>query len=309
MEMTKIEKVIKDNSKELNVNHKDAIRLRIPKTYKLFIGGKFPRTESGRYFKVTNKNGKMVANICQASRKDFREAVSAARKSWKNWSGQNAFTRGQIIYRIGEMLDGRRSQFIEELIVQGYSSKKADAEVDLALDRIIYYAGWADKYQQIFSSVNPVSSSHFNFSVCESTGVIAAIAPEDYGLTGMVSTIIPLLAGGNTVVVLAPEKASMAGITLGEVINTSDVPSGVVNILTGNVKELVTHFATHMDVNAIFYGGNDPRIISKIQKGATSNLKRVLIYPKTEWEDAESQDPYFIMDTQEIKTIWHPVGF
>jgi acyl-CoA reductase-like NAD-dependent aldehyde dehydrogenase len=302
-------KAVKINNTEQNKKSKPEGRIAIPKTYKLFIGGKFPRTESGRYFKIQTKKGIMAANICLASRKDFKGAVISARKSLKNWSGLYAYTRGLIIYRIAEILEGRRSQFIEEMVIQGYSLQKAKLEVDMALDRIIYYAGWADKYQQIFSSVNPVSSSHFNFSVCEPTGVIAAIAPENFGFVGLVSTIIPLIAGGNTVIVLAPEKASMSSITLGEIINTSDVPAGVVNILTGKVKELMTHFATHMDVNAIFYGGNDTGIISEIQKGATSNLKRVLTYPHINWEDPKSQDPYYIMDAQEIKTIWHPVGF
>jgi len=306
--MSKVKKVIKNDFKEVNDSRVKATRLGIPKTYKLYIGGKFPRTESGRYSQIKSKSGKIVANVCQASRKDFRDTVSAARLSWQSWSSQSPYTRGQIVYRIGEILDGRRSQFIEELITQGYSAKRAELEVTLALDRIIHYAGWADKYQQIFSAVNPVSSSHFSFSVCEPTGVIAAVAPESSGLLGLVSTIIPAIVGGNTVIALAPEKTSMTGVTLGEVINTSDVPPGVVNILTGSVKELVTHFATHMDVNAIFYGGNDQNIIKDIQSCATSNLKRVLVYPNTIWEDKESEGPYYILDAQEIKTTWHPIG-
>jgi len=294
----------------LPANGKTSIktRLNILKTYKIYIGGKFPRTESGRYYKIKDQEGVQLANVCRSSRKDFRNAVVAARKAFPGWSGKSAFNRGQIIYRIAEILEGRSSQFEHEIIQQGTTPRQAKKELALSIDRLIYYAGWADKYQQIFSCVNPVSSSHFNFSLCESTGVVAVIAPEDQSLLGLISTFVPVITGGNTCVVLASGTKPLCSITLAEVLNSSDVPGGVVNILTGYESELHSWFSSHMDVNAILYGNREPKIIKSIQENATKNLKRVVNYGTTDWEKEESQNPYRILDFQEIKTTWHPIG-
>ena len=217
-------------------------RLDIQKTYKLYINGKFPRTESGRYFPVNDKDENLSANICRASRKDFRDAVKAARNAVDGWCARTAYNRGQILYRIAEALEGRKQQFIQELMTFGMSRKKATNEVKTTLDRLVYYAGWTDKYQALFSSVNPVSSPHYNFSVPDYQGVIALIASADHPLLGLVSLIAPALAGGNTVVCLASEKWPPSAISFGEVLHASDVPSGVVNILTGFESELAEHF-------------------------------------------------------------------
>lgn len=281
-------------------------RLEVLKTYKIYIGGKFPRTESGRFYSPKNSKGETLGNICLSSRKDFRNAVVAARAAFGGWSNRAAFNRSQILYRIAEMLEGRRAQFISEIILQGSSSKQAEKEVDRAIDRLIYYAGWCDKYQQLFSSVNPVASSHFNFSVCEPMGVVAIMAEEESSLIGLVSVITPVIAGGNTCVVLASENKPLCAVTFAEVLNSSDVPGGVVNILTGNADELVQHFSTHMDVNAFVFGRKDKDTLRSIQQNSTSNLKRV-IEKTSEWSSEDAQGPYHIMDTQEIKTTWHPI--
>jgi acyl-CoA reductase-like NAD-dependent aldehyde dehydrogenase len=278
----------------------------IQKTYKIFIGGAFPRTESGRYYPLLNKKGETLANICLSSRKDFRNAVVAARKAFEGWSGKTAMNRGQILYRIAEMLEGRKEQFIAELIIQGASKVNAETEVRKSIDRCVYYCGWADKYQQIFSAVNPVSSSHFNFSVLEPTGVVAIIAEEQTSLLGLVSTILPCIVGGNTCVVLASQNKPLCAITLAEVLATSDLPGGVVNIITGKVTELYTHFSSHMDVNAIVYCNSDANTFKTIQENASINVKRVLQWNK-KWQDAENENPYLIADLQEVKTTWHPI--
>ena len=281
-------------------------RLDIQKTYKLYIGGKFPRTESGRYFPLKDKKEKVIANMCLASRKDFRNAVVSARKSQSSWAGTSALNKGQILYRIAEMLEGRKDQFIKEIQSQGSTKKKAAEEVEASIDRLVYYAGWSDKYQQIFSSVNPVSSAHFNFSACEPMGVISVIAPEDHGLLGLVSVVAPALVGGNTTVVLASGSLPLCSISFAEVLHSSDVPAGVVNILTGNKEELMSHMASHMDVNAIIYCGKTETEIKQISKLASNNIKRTIFYKKTDWFNDNNQSPYFIEKTQEIKTTWHP---
>ena len=283
-------------------------RLEVLKTYKIYIGGQFPRTESGRYYSPKNKNGQSLANVCLSSRKDFRDAVVAARNAIGGWSSRAAFNRSQILYRIAEMLEGRRAQFVDELIKQGSSAKDAEQEINLSIDRLIYYAGWCDKYQQVFSSVNPVASSHFNFSVPEPTGVVAIIAPQNSSLIGLVSVIAPVIAGGNTCVVLASEDKPLCAVTFAEVINSSDVPGGVVNILTGKPSELIKYFADHMDVNAIVYCEKEEVNKKIIQEKSSLNVKRVLFYNNENWKDEDkSQSPYFIIDTQEIKTTWHPI--
>jgi acyl-CoA reductase-like NAD-dependent aldehyde dehydrogenase len=281
-------------------------RIDIQKTYKLYIGGKFPRTESGRYFALHDKKGKLVANMCLASRKDFRNAVVIARKAQSAWACTTAMNKGQILYRIAEMLEGRKEQFIKELEIQGSNHKNARDEVDASIDRLVYYAGWSDKYQQIFSAVNPVSSAHFNFSAPEPVGVVAIIAPEEQGLLGLVSAIAPVVVGGNTAVVLASKSLPLSAISFAEVLNSSDVPSGVVNILTGEKEELIPHMASHMDVNTIVYCGNDEDDIKQIGELASNNIKRVILYKKKDWRGDYGQSPYFIEKTLEIKTTWHP---
>ena len=278
-------------------------RTEILKTYKIFIGGQFPRTESGRYYQPAE----LKANICLSSKKDFRNAAVAARNAFAGWSGKLAFNRSQILYRIAEMLEGRKAQFVDELIQQGITKKQADQEVVLSIDRLVYYAGWCDKYMQVFSSVNPVASSHFNFSVPEATGVVSVIAPEETSLLGLVSVIAPIIAGGNTCVVLASETKPLCAVTLAEVINTSDVPGRVVNILTGNTKELLQHFSSHMDVNAIVYCRNNKDEIKLLSENASLNVKRVFIYNNKDWSKSENENPYLILDTQELKTTWHPI--
>jgi len=282
-------------------------RLEVLKTYKIYIGGQFPRTESGRYYIATNNKGEQLANVCLSSRKDFRDAVVSARNAFKGWSARAAFNRGQILYRIAEMFEGRKAQFIEELVKQDASKAQAQKEVTLSIDRLIYYAGWCDKYQQIFGTVNPVASSHFNFSVPESTGVVAAIASQESSLIGLVSSIAPIIAGGNTCVILASETKPLCAVSFAEVMNSSDVPGGVVNILTGKPSELFSQFASHMDVNAIVYCGNDELIQKEIQQKAAGNVKRVLIYQDVNWLSEKVQTPYYILDLQEIKTTWHPI--
>jgi len=284
-------------------------RIEVMKTYKLFIDGKFPRTESGRYTVLKDNAGHSLANVCRASRKDFREAVVAARKAQAGWAAKSAFLKGQILYRIAEVLEGRKAQFADELVQMDTPQRVAEAEVRLAIDRLVYYAGWSDKYMQVFSSVNPVESPHFNFSMPEPTGVVSVLAPQETGLAGLISTIAPAIVGGNTVVVLASEKFPLSAITFGEVLHSSDVPGGVVNILTGNHVELLAHFSNHMDVNACIYCGDDAEQIKTVQVNAALNVKRAVIYPKNDWFESGSQSPYRIMDLQEIKTTWHPVGF
>ena len=281
-------------------------RLNIQKTYKLYINGKFPRTESGRYFPVHDGDGKLVANVCRASRKDFREAVKAARNATSSWSSRTAYKRGQILYRTAEILEGRKERFLEELVTMGMKRKNAEKEVETSLDRLVYYAGWTDKYQQIFSSVNPVSSSHYNFSVPEYQGIIAIIAPEKNPLLGLVSLISPAIASGNTVVCLGSQKSPLSSISFAEVLHASDVPAGVVNILTGFSSELSGHFSSHMDVNGIVCCQDHADLIKSIQENAAENVKRVHYYNETNWMDLQS--PYFILDHTEIKTTWHPVG-
>mgnify|MGYP000601165416 FL=1 len=275
--------------------------MEILKTYKIYIGGSFPRTESGRYYPIQDKKGNILANVCLSSRKDVRNAVVAARKAFGGWAEKTAFNRGQILYRIAEMLDGRKAQFIEELIKQGASKANAEKEVEQAVDCLVYYAGWADKYQQIGSSVNPVSSSHFNFSALEPMGVIGIIAPQQTSLIGLVKVIAPIICGGNTVIVAASETLPLCAVTFAEVIHSSDVPGGVVNILTGKVAELAPAMAAHMDVNALVTESlgelNKPLALACVE-----NLKRHITY-----SNSTDQGLQRITDLQEVKTTWHPI--
>lgn len=281
-------------------------RIDVLKTYKIYIGGKFPRSESGRTFLFKNKAGKAIANVCHCSRKDFRDAVVAARGAFGGWYGRAAFNRGQVLYRIAEMLESRKSQFVEELTLAGLTQAAAKNEVEAAIDRIIYYAGWCDKFQQLFGSVNPVASSHFNFSVPEATGVVSVFCGNNMGLLNLVSMVMPVIAGGNTCIVQAPGSNPLCAVTFAEVLNSSDVPGGVINILTGPKAEIMDHAFTHLDVNALACEGFTPAEKKQADEKSTSNLKRVLYYD-ADWFTEASQDPYMIMDFQEIKTTWHPI--
>ena len=282
-----------------------AERINVLKTYKIFIGGKFPRTESGRFYQLNNRS-KAIANVCLSSRKDLRNAVVAARGAFEKWSGSTAYNRSQILYRMAEMMEGRKDQFISELVLQGVDRKKATVEVDLTIDRVIYFAGWADKINQVFGSVNPVATSHFNFSLMEPMGVVGLVAPENSGLLGLVSSLCPILVSGNCAVVLASEKLPLCSITLAEVLVTSDVPEGVVNILTGKKEEIMVHLAKHMDVNAIYLTDNLEHKKS-VQEEAIQNLKRVVVGKQKSWDDLTVENPYIITNFMETKTTWHPV--
>ncbi|MEI6083125.1 MAG: aldehyde dehydrogenase family protein [Verrucomicrobiota bacterium] len=277
-------------------------RVPVQKTYKLYIGGEFPRSESGRTFDFLDAKGRHIANVSQASRKDFRNAVVVARTAQKAWAGKSAYNRGQILYRLGEMVEGRRDQFVAELRQQGSSAADARREVDDTIDCLIHYAGWSDKYQPLFSTVNPVASPHFSFSVPEPTGVVALIAPDDSALLGLVSYLCPIIVGGNTVITLTSEKKPLSAITFAEVVATSDVPAGVVNILTGYRSELLSQIAGHMDVNAVAYGGDNLEERKIIQSQASLNVKRVI------FAESSAESPYAILATQETKTTWHPIG-
>jgi len=289
------------NGHSANGSTKKSERIPVMKTYKIFIGGKFPRTESGRYYQPKGADGKPLANVCRSSRKDVRDAVVASRGAVGGWAGRSAFNRSQILYRIGEMLEGRSVQFVHELVLHGATQKQAEAEVAAAIDLWIHYAGWCDKYQALFSSVNPTNSSHFNFSVYEPTGVVGIMSGGSNGLLELVSLIAPVITGGNTCVVVASEKHPLPAVTFTEVLATSDLPSGVVNLMTGFRSELLKPLVAHMDVNAVVVGDASKEERTMLETEATCNLKRV-VYPKS---DAGS--PYAILDTQEVKTTWHPI--
>jgi acyl-CoA reductase-like NAD-dependent aldehyde dehydrogenase len=282
-------------------------RLEVLKTYKIYLAGAFPRTESGRYYPIYNTKKKIIANMCLSSRKDFRNAVVAARGAVNGWAGRAAFNRSQILYRIAEMLEGRKTQFIEELIQLGHTKAAAQKELTQTVDLWIHYAGWCDKYQAMHASVNPVASSHFNFSIPEATGIVSVIAPEESALYGLSACIAPIIAGGNVCVVLASEKKATCAISFAEVLQTSDLPNAVVNILTGNEKELASHFSSHMDVNAIVYGRNNKENKKIIKENCATNLKR-FVERKSKWiGETNDYSPYHILDLQEIKTTWHPI--
>lgn len=283
-------------------------RLNVLKTCKLYIGGKFSRSESEHFFQVLDKKQKPLANLCRASRKDLRNAIQAARKVQSGWAGRSAYNRGQILYRMAEMMEGRRDQFMAELERTVSSKRRAENEVDLAIDRLVHYAGWTDKYSALFSTVNPVASPHFNFSIPEPTGVVGIVAPDEYPLAALVSLIAPVIAGGNTCVVLASEKYGSVACTLAEIIHSSDAPGGVVNMLTGFRSDLVPHLAGHMDVNAVLCAADDTDQKKVIQEKAHLNVKRVHFYDGTDWMKDDAQSPYYIIDFQEFKTTWHPVG-
>ena len=284
-------------------------RLDIKKTYKLFIGGKFPRSESGRYLPAHSASGGHLDNFAQASRKDFRDAVVAARAASGGWGKASAYNRGQILYRAAEMLQNRAGELVNEIgRSTDVSAAKAKREVTLAIDRLVHFAGWTDKYSQLFSSVNPVASAHFNFTTPEPTGVVVVLAPAEPALLALVSLVAPVILSGNTAIVIASEKFPLPAATFAEILATSDLPGGVVNILTGKRAELVPHIATHLDVNAIVDGAGDAEISAQLQAGVATNLKRYSNHSAADWFSAKVEDPYWILDTIEFKTAWHPIG-
>ncbi len=285
-------------------------RIDIRKTYKLYIGGKFVRGESGRSQAALSSKNQPIDNFCPASRKDFREAVVAAR-GVKDWSKASAYLRGQVLYRAAEMLENRRAELAAELTRStGATATKAEAEVNASIDRLVYFAGWTDKYQQVFGSVNPVASSHFNFTSTEPTGVVVALAPDEPSLLALVSLVAPVILSGNAAVVLASERYPLPALTFAEILATSDLPGGVVNILSGSRAELASHFASHMDVNAIIDGSGDDDTATVLRAGSAINLKRYARRALTEkeWSSEKAEDPYWIMDSTEFKTAWHPIG-
>ncbi|MGA2243476.1 MAG: aldehyde dehydrogenase family protein [Verrucomicrobiota bacterium] len=286
-------------------------RLPVKKTYKLYLGGKFPRSESGRYLPARSAQGAMLDNFAHASRKDFRDAVAAARAAVPGWGKATAYNRGQILYRAAEMLQNRASELVNEIARStNVSSARAKREVAAAIDRLVYFAGWTDKYQQVFGTVNPVASPHFNFTTPEPTGVVVVLAPDEPPLLALVSLLAPVVLSGNAAVVLASEKFPLPAATFAEILATSDLPGGVVNILTGKRAELVPHIVSHMDVNAVVDGVGDPDLGAKLQAGTALNLKRYSRHALSaaDWSGAKAEDPYWILDTVELKTAWHPIG-
>ncbi|CAM5428449.1 aldehyde dehydrogenase family protein [Streptomyces abikoensis] len=282
-------------------------RLSVFKTYKLFVGGKFPRSESGRVYEVTDSKGNWLANAPLSSRKDARDAVVAARKAVGGWSGATAYNRGQVLYRVAEMLEGRRDQFVAEVAeAEGLSKAKAAAQVDAAIDRWVWYAGWTDKIGQITGATNPVAGPFFNVSSTEPTGVVAVLAPQGSSFLGLVSVIAPAIATGNTVVVVASEKAPLPALSLGEVLATSDVPGGVVNILSGRTAEIAPSLAAHQDVNAIDLAGADTELAKELEVAAADNLKRVLRPQPVDWAAAPGTERMTAF--LETRTVWHPTG-
>jgi acyl-CoA reductase-like NAD-dependent aldehyde dehydrogenase len=279
-------------------------RLAVKKTYKLYIGGKFPRSESGRSYPAMGADGEVLARVSRASRKDLRDAVRVARGAVEGWAGRSGYNRGQILYRIAETLEDRAGTFVSQLMDVGASKRKAESEVAASVDRLVWYAGWADKFTQIYGNLNPVAGPFFNISAPEPTGVVGLVAPEEPPLEGLVSRLAPVLVTGNTAVVLASQKYPMPAITLTEVLDTSDVPGGVVNVLTGHKDELIPVLADHMDVNAIDAGGAGEYQVVRIQQGAVHNVKRVVLPSR----DGPAQSPYRIAAFTETKTVWHPKG-
>jgi acyl-CoA reductase-like NAD-dependent aldehyde dehydrogenase len=284
-------------------------RLAVRKTYKLYVGGAFPRSESGRTYEVTAADGRFLANAALASRKDARDAVVAARKAFAGWSGATAYNRGQVLYRVAEMLEGRRAQFVAEVAdAEDFSPAVAGAAVDAAIDRWVWYAGWSDKIAHVRGSSNPVAGPYFDFSVPEATGVVAVVAPAS-SLLGLVSVVAPVIVSGNTAVVVAAERAPLPAITLAEVLTTSDLPGGVVNLLTGRVAEIAPWLASHMDVNALdLTGVDDADLATDLERAAADNLKRVVRPPGTDPDWTADPGLDRLSAFLETKTVWHPVG-
>lgn len=278
-------------------------RLEVRKTYKLFIGGAFPRSESGRTYEIHASDGTFVANPCLASRKDLRECVLAARSAQVSWASATAYNRGQVLYRIAEMLEGRSDQFASEIsLLDGISLNEALKEVHVAIDRWVWYAGWSDKLGSIAGATNPVSGPFYNFTIPEAIGVVGAFAPESKSLIGLVDAIAPVIVSGNTVIALASTRSPLPAITFAEVLATSDLPNGVCNILTGKKEELAPWFASHMDIDALDVSGiDDPSLVADIKVAGAQNLKRIHAF-------STHKSPERILAFMESKTIWHPIG-
>jgi acyl-CoA reductase-like NAD-dependent aldehyde dehydrogenase len=285
--------------------------LEVLKTYKLYIGGAFVRSESGRYLSAQSPTHEHLDNYSHASRKDLRDAVVAARGAFDGWAKRTAYLRGQILYRAAEMLQNRAAELADEIIRStGARAPKARAEVNAAIDRLVYFAGWTDKFAQVFGAVNPVASPHFNFTTPEPTGVVAILAPDVPALVALVSLIAPVILTGNSCVVIASEKHPLTALTFAEILATSDLPGGVVNLLTGKRAELAPHLATHMDINAIVDAAGDAAVAPVLQAGTAKNLKRysASTLKPADWFTGKAEDPYKILDTIEFKTAWHPIG-
>lgn len=282
-------------------------RLAVRKTYKLYIGGAFPRSESGRSYVVSSARGEFLANAAMASRKDARDAVVAARRAFAGWSAATAYNRGQVLYRVAELMEGRRAEFVAGVrAADGLSAARAEALVDAAIDRWVWYAGWSDKVAQIHGAVNPVAGPYWDVSSPEPTGVVAVLAPGDAPLLGLVSVIAPAIVTGNTVVVVASERAPLPAVTLSEVLATSDVPGGVVNVLTGRLAEIAPWLASHMDVNAIDVSGAPDSLAVELAVAAADNLKRVVRMADSDWMATPGLER--LVAYLETKTVWHPVG-
>lgn len=284
-------------------------RIEVRKTHKLFIGGAFPRSESGRTYEVTDNQGTFIANVAQASRKDGRDAVLAARAAFAKWSTATAYNRGQVLYRIAEVMEGRRDQFIAEIEQgEGVSTKKATQQLDAAIDRWVWYAGWADKYAQVIGNTNPVAGPYFNFSIPQPTGVVAAVAPQDHSLLGLTSVIAPIITTGNACIVMPSPVHPIPAIILAECLATSDVPGGVVNILTGAPAEVMPWLAEHADVNALDLTGIvDESVAVDLERQAAGSVKRVRgPKPDADWHANPTLSR--IRSFTEIKTVWHPLG-
>jgi acyl-CoA reductase-like NAD-dependent aldehyde dehydrogenase len=279
-------------------------RLDVRKTYKLYINGEFPRSESGRTYPAVDSKGEVLARVALASRKDLREAVRAARTAQTKWAERSGYNRGQILYRIAEMMEDRRATFEEQLEDGGVTAGRARTEVSNSVDRMVWYAGWADKFSQVYGNLNPVAGPFFNISAPEPTGVVGVIAPREPSLLGLVSRLAPVIVSGNTAVVLASEPQPMPAITFAEVLESSDVPAGVVNILTGSQSELAPWLSDHMDVNAIDLAGADDQLRVRIEQGAVHNVKRLIGLDGV----LDGQSPYLIAAFTETKTVWHPKG-
>jgi acyl-CoA reductase-like NAD-dependent aldehyde dehydrogenase len=281
-------------------------RVDVRRTAKLFIGGEFPRSESGRSYEVHSHEGTLLAWAARASRKDLRDAVKAARSAFPGWSGKTAYNRGQVLYRVAELMEGRRAQFEQELADAGASDPARG--VAAAIDRWVWYAGWADKIGQVMGGTNQVAGPYFNFTIPEPTGVVGIVAPQDRSLLGLVSRLAPAIVSGNTAVVVASERSPLPGVSLGEALATSDVPGGVVNILTGHTAELVPWLAAHMDVNAIDATGVPDELFADVERAAGDNVKRVVRARDVDPFAAEAQSPYDVTALMEFKTVWHPIG-
>lgn len=293
-----------------------APRIGVRKTYKLYIGGAFPRSESGRAYVVHGADGTVLANACRASRKDLRDAVRAARKAQPGWAGKTAMNRGQVLYRVAELMEGRRDQFIAEVAAaEGMRETRAGEVVDRAIDRWVWYAGWADKIAQVLGSSNPVAAPYFNFTIPEPTGVVGVVAPETSSLLGLVSRLAPPLVSGNSVVLLTSEAHPLPAVTLTEVLATSDVPGGVINVLTGFRRELVPVLAAHDDVDALDTWGVPDDLRLETELLAAEDIKRLsrrptsVREPRFDWlDDRATERPEWIAAFLEMKTVWHPIG-